>query len=156
METPKAAEQALRELQRAELVAHTRYPRLGRWYPPAVGAAGAFYVSCWALHGVARALGFLTFAVVVGLGAGAYIRLRGVNPRLQSAPPALKHEMRWFAVCFAVIIAAVTVLFVTLSWQVAAAAAFVAIAAFIARYEHRYARAAKRSEDDSGLFDAAS
>jgi len=137
---------ALKELRRAEVLTHTRYPRLGAWYPPTAGGVAALY--CAAVSGpdwlvVVAAIGL---ALGVGIAIGVYQRRRGVTPNPHEAPSQIKREMQMFGLAWLVLATGIAALFFVASWWLISLVAFVTVTALVAVYERRYALAAASAE----------
>lgn len=144
---------ALDELRRAHILTYTRYPKLGPWYPPLFGALVGLWVCCLGLGRWWFLIGGTLIDVVVVAGVAAYTRRRGVMPRVQDAPVALRRAMGRFLLTLLALALVTTAAYRLLSWPVAAVLAFVALTALVADYERRFARIAAQVERDSGLFD---
>ena len=144
---------SLDELRRAELLTHTRYPRLGSWYPPTVGAVAAVWTAGYAApDGFDVAIAGVC-AIAVALGAGAYVRKRGVSPSMRKAPPEIRRVFISYVFAAFAFVAVCALLFNFATWWIAGTFAFVAATAGVSYYERSYASAAHDAEANSGLID---
>ncbi|MEZ5375753.1 MAG: hypothetical protein R2733_04515 [Acidimicrobiales bacterium] len=141
----------LDDLRKAQVLAHTRYPKLGPWYPPLFGAAAAGWVAAYALP----VWGSLLVWVVLGSTAGAlmrwYVAKRGAAPNPMQAPAPIKHEMVIYLVGLTILIGAILAAYLAIGWWAGALVAFVGFTIGIAVYERRYAEAAHRAEVEAGI-----
>lgn len=144
----------LAELRRAELLMHTRYPRLGHWYPPLTGLVAAVYVAGFALPSGAGAVLWTLIVLGVVMAMRRYQRLRGAEPDPRRSPALIRREIILFVVAYIAIIAALVALAQIAYWWMVALAAFVLFTAGTAVYGARYARATRRAEAEAGLGDA--
>lgn len=141
----------LAELRRAELLAHTRYPRLGPWYPVLTGLVVGLWVAGFALPRAAQIALWVGLAIVSGLAVGLYQRARGVQPDPRKAPGPIRGEMVRFAIGYVLFMVAVVVFWQILPWWVVAVAAAVSAVVCTSIYERRYAAAARQAEADAGI-----
>lgn len=148
MESESAARD-LTDLHRAQVLTHTRSPRLGRWYPPLVGLVGGLWAAGLALPGPAAAVLWTSLAVATGLGTALYTRRRGVQPDPRRAPGPIRREMLLFAAGAAVVVLGLTALQHVAPWWAVALATAMALGIGTAVYESRYARAARQAEKSS-------
>ncbi len=148
---PSPSEQ-LTDLKRAEVLAHTRYPKLGAWYPPLFGAAAAAWVAAYPLP----IWGSLIVWVVIGTVAGTlvqkYIAKRGTAPDPKQAPAPIKREMKIFLAVYSMVIGAIVFSYLAVSWWSASALAFVAFTIGLTIYERRFATAAHQAEVEAGIL----
>ncbi len=148
--SPNAADH-LTSLRRAEILTHTRYPKLGWWYPPAFGLAAAASVAAYALPIWASLPIWVALLAVFGAAVRRYLDRRGTTPDPRRAPSTIKTEMVFFAIGYALTIGAIVTLWTVAPWWVASAATFVAFTIGLTVYERRYAAAAHRAEVIAGI-----
>jgi hypothetical protein len=146
------AQTHLDALRRAEILTHTRYPKLGWWYPPTFGVLGAIYVAGYAMP---IWLGLLVWGVttmIAGAGIGGYVKRRGVMPDIRRAPAALRRQAILFFVAYAVAIAVIVYLYISVAWWAASLATLVLLTVIIGWYEARYHSTARQIELEAGLI----
>lgn len=150
-EPGSAAAIQLKELHRAEVLSHTRYPRLGRWYPPTAGVVAAFWTTSYLLPWWLQASAVVAMGTVVGFLIRLYVARRGVQPSFRRTPRRLQGEMVAFMAAFLAVMGLVALAWHVVTWWVAALTAFALATLLIAVYEHRYAKAAREVELAAGI-----
>jgi len=144
---------ALQDLARAEVLAHTRYPKLGSWYPPTVGVIVATWIAFFAAPSPVDLIGLgatlLTFSALTTL----YVRRRGVIPNVSQAPTELKRVMTAFFVAYGVFIVGSFLLWQLTTWWVTALVAGTVATIGVAFYERWYCAAARAAEERVGVSD---
>ena len=151
---PSDTHSTLDELARAEVLAHTRYPILGAWYPFVGGSAVGLWLTSFAIRDL---FGFpLRILVTIGVlaGLGAYNRKRRTMPRLSSSPAEIKSVMVKYLIGLAVFAAVVFGLWQMTKWWIVALGAAVEAAVLLAVYERAFDEAARRAERAAGISDA--
>ncbi len=150
--TPNTGASAhLAGLRRAEVLAHTRYPKLGAWYPPTFGAMAAVFVAAYALPIWAAIPVWLLLAAGGGAAARVYLERRGTMPDPTQAPRPLKREMTYFLVGYGLAIVAIVAVWLTAPWWAASLVAFASFTIGLTVYERRYASAAHQAEIEAGI-----
>lgn len=151
--TPAAA---LDELERAELLTHTQYPRLGPWYPPLAGALVGIYIASIAAPFPFSVVGMLLVVSIATGGVTAYSRRRGVTPNVLKSPSEIQRVMVGYVVAFVAFCAGCAVLWFQTTWWITAIVASLVATVGIWFYERKYAEAARAAEAHLGsIADAA-
>lgn len=146
-----AAQDHLDALRRAELLTHTRYPKLGPWYPPSFGLLAAVFVAGYAAPLWLGLLIWIATAAIAGFGLGWYVRRRGVMPSMRRAPGAIRREAAIFFTGYLLAIFVICVFLMTVAWWAASIAAFVLMAALVGWYEARFHATARQLEAEAGI-----
>ncbi len=141
----------LEELAQAEVLTHTRYPRLGAWYPPLAGVVVGAWIAGFALPIWAQLPLWGVMLVLVGIAIRLYMNRRGVLPNPSQAPKLIRREMTIFLIAYALFIGAIFGLWFVTTWWVTSIFAAVVSTIGIAVYERRYDLAARQSETDAGI-----
>jgi len=140
--------QQINELKKAEVLAHTRYPKLGSWYPTLMGLWAAAYTGVTYLNDPIEAILMIVLVIPVGVFTAFYVKKRGVTPKIKKTPRNIKREMVYFFVALAVLVAMLFGLYQIAAWWIVCLVTFITVAAGTAIYEKRYAAAAVKDESE--------
>jgi uncharacterized membrane protein len=152
LETPDRDEiaAALREDERAAAAPWIHYPATPAWYP----VAGGLWFGAWAWIITAdpwwSTLLMLPLVALVGVYVGWYRRRRGTAPRWTGAPREINRVLRLFLGIAAVLVAGGLLLDQLVGRWPMIAFVTVGVAAGLAFYEWRYARAAREARERLG------
>lgn len=141
------------ELRRAEVLAHTRYPKLGRWYPPVAGVVAGGWIATFAASDEVAIPVRLLLTVLVTVCTVLYTRRRGATTNILVAPQPIKRATYIFFGGFAAFAAGSVAMWHVAPWWLATVVATVAATVGVAAYERMYARAARQVELDAGIAD---